>query len=439
MLSIVKPLTCQKNYCLKTVLLIGAGKSATVLINYLLKETELYKWKFIIADANKEQVLAKTNNSRFAEVLQLDITNDKQREKIIQRAHVVISMMPPSLHFLIAKDCVELRKHLLTASYMDDQMKSLKDEIHHRKLLFLCEMGLDPGIDHMSAMKIIHELKAAGAKINSFKSHCGGLVAPDSDNNPWHYKISWNPRNVVMAGSAGAEFRLNGEKHHLDYERLFDNAETVTVDGLDPLAFYPNRDSLSYIPVYKLPEAANFIRTTLRYPAFFIGWNAIVNAGLTNDSTAIDVAGLSFAKWSEPVLPFVNENNQPLLAFLGFFDEEPVPAYAKTSADILQFLLETKLAMAAGDKDMVVMLHEFEYELKGQQKFLQSSLVVKGEDNLQTAMAKTVGLPLGIAASLLLNDELKIRGLYIPIVPDIYEPVLKELEAQGIQFVEKRS
>lgn len=322
---------------------------------------------------------------------------------------------------------------------MDDQMKSLKDEIHHRKLLFLCEMGLDPGIDHMSAMKIIHELKAAGAKINSFKSHCGGLVAPDSDNNPWHYKISWNPRNVVMAGSAGAEFRLNGEKHHLDYERLFDNAETVTVDGLDPLAFYPNRDSLSYIPVYKLPEAANFIRTTLRYPAFFIGWNAIVNAGLTNDSTAIDVAGLSFAKWSEPVLPFVNENNQPLLAFLGFFDEEPVPAYAKTSADILQFLLETKLAMAAGDKDMVVMLHEFEYELKGQQKFLQSSLVVKGEDNLQTAMAKTVGLPLGIAASLLLNDELKIRGLYIPIVPDIYEPVLKELEAQGIQFVEKRS
>ena len=439
MLSIVKPLTCQKNYCLKTVLLIGAGKSATVLINYLLKETELYKWKFIIADANKEQVLAKTNNSRFAEVLQLDITNDKQREKIIQRAHVVISMMPPSLHFLIAKDCVELRKHLLTASYMDDQMKSLKDEIHHRKLLFLCEMGLDPGIDHMSAMKIIHELKAAGAKINSFKSHCGGLVAPDSDNNPWHYKISWNPRNVVMAGSAGAEFRLNGEKQHLDYERLFDNAETVTVDGLDPLAFYPNRDSLSYIPVYKLPEAANFIRTTLRYPAFFIGWNAIVNAGLTNDSTAIDVAGLSFAKWSEPVLPFVNENNQPLLAFLGFFDEEPVPAYAKTSADILQFLLETKLAMAAGDKDMVVMLHEFEYELKGQQKFLQSSLVVKGEDNLQTAMAKTVGLPLGIAASLLLNDELKIRGLYIPIVPDIYEPVLKELEAQGIQFVEKRS
>ncbi len=424
---------------MKTVLLIGAGKSATVLINYLLKEAELNKWKFIIADANKEQVLAKTNNSRFAEVLQLDITNDKQREKIIQRAHVVISMMPAALHFLIAKDCVELRKHLLTASYLDDDMKSLKDEIHHRKLLFLCEMGLDPGIDHMSAMKIIHELKAAGANINSFKSHCGGLIAPDSDNNPWHYKISWNPRNVVLAGSAGADFKLNGEKHHLDYERLFDNAETVTVDGLDPLAFYPNRDSLSYIPIYKLPEAANFIRTTLRYPAFFIGWNAIVNAGLTNDTETFDVGGLSFAQWSEPVQPFINENNQPLLAYLGLFEETLVPATAKTSADILQFLLETKLAMAPTDKDMIVMLHEFEYELNGQQRSLQSSLVVKGEDNLQTAMAKTVGLPLGIAAKLLLNDELKIRGLFIPIVPQIYEPVLKELEAQGVEFVEKRS
>ncbi len=424
---------------MKTVLLIGAGKSATVLINYLLKEAEINKWKFIIADANKEQVLAKTNNSRFAEVLQLDITNDKQREKIIQKAHVVISMMPPALHFLVAKDCVELRKHLLTASYLDEQMKSLKDEIHQRKLLFLCEMGLDPGIDHMSAMKIIHSIKAENGIIRSFKSHCGGLVAPESDNNPWHYKISWNPRNVVLAGSAGAEFKLNSHKHHLDYERLFDNAETVKVDGLDPLAFYPNRDSLSYIPIYKIPEANTFIRTTLRYPAFFIGWNAIVNAGLTNDIEKIDVTGLTFSQWSAPVLTFVNESNQPLLAYLGLFDDTPVPATATTSADILQYLLETKLAMLPSDKDMIVMLHEFEYELDGKQKYLQSSLVVNGEDNLQTAMAKTVGLPLGIAAKLILNDELKLRGLYIPTVPQIYEPVLKELETLGIKFAEKLS
>ncbi len=383
--------------------------------------------------------MAKTNNSRFAEVFQLDVTNDQQREKLIQRAHVVISMMPPALHFLIAKDCVELRKHLLTASYLDEQMKSLKDEIHQRKLFFLCEMGLDPGIDHMSAMKIIHKIKADGGSISSFKSHCGGLIAPESDNNPWHYKISWNPRNVVLAGSAGAEFKLNGEKHHLDYERLFDNAETVKVDGLDPLAFYPNRDSLSYTSIYKIPEAETFVRTTLRYPAFFIGWNAIVNAGLTNDTQKIDAAGLTFAQWSAPVKDFVNESNQPLLAFLGLFDELPVPATATTSADILQYLVETKLAMAPADKDMIVMLHEFQYELNGAKKSLQSSLVVKGEDNLLTAMAKTVGLPLGIAAKLILNDELKLRGLHIPIVPQIYEPVLMHLEEEGIRFVETES
>ncbi|MBC7866965.1 MAG: saccharopine dehydrogenase NADP-binding domain-containing protein, partial [Gloeobacteraceae cyanobacterium ES-bin-316] len=370
---------------MKTILLIGAGKSATVLINYLLKEAEINKWKFIIADADREQALAKTNNSRFAEVLHLDITNEKQREKIIQRAHVVISMMPPALHFLVAKDCVEYRKHLLTASYLDEDMKSLKDEIHQRKLFFLCEMGLDPGIDHMSAMKIIEEIKEKEGNIRSFKSHCGGLVAPESDDNPWHYKISWNPRNIVLAGSTGAEYKLNDEVKKVSYEHLFDNANTVDIDGLGKLAYYPNRDSLSYLPVYKLPQVASFVRTTLRYPAFFLGWNAIVKAGLSNDITEIDTTGLTFKKWSAPVLEYVNENNESLLSYLGLFEDVPVPEAATTSANILQHLLETKLGMKPGDKDMIVMLHEFEYEFNGKQKFLQSSLIVKGEDNLQTA------------------------------------------------------
>lgn len=437
--SVLNQLTCQKIYCLKTILLIGAGKSATVLIHYLLKETAQNNWKFIIADADKEQVLAKINHSKWAEVVQLDITNEKQRENIIQRAHVVISMMPPALHFLVAKDCVEYRKHLLTASYLDEKMKSLREEISHRKLFFLCEMGLDPGIDHMSAMKIIDSIKEQGGQITSFKSHCGGLVAPESDDNPWHYKISWNPRNILMAGSAGAEYKLNGELKKVVYEQLFDNSNSVTVDGLNELAFYPNRDSLSYIPLYKIPEANTFIRTTLRYPSFFWGWNAVVHAGLTNDTHPVEPAGLTFAQWSSSILPFVNEKNKPLLTYLGLFEKTLVPATAKTSADILQYLLETKLAMLPTDKDLIVMLHEFEYELNGQQKYLQSSLVVKGEDSLQTAMAKTVGLPLGIAAKLILNGDLKLTGLYIPTIKQIYEPVLKELETQGIQFVEKLS
>jgi saccharopine dehydrogenase-like NADP-dependent oxidoreductase len=437
--SILIHLTCRKFYRLKTILLIGAGKSATVLIKYLLKESELNNWKFVIADADKKQVLVKTGNSKFAEAVQLDVTDEKQREKLIQRAHVVISMMPPALHFLIARDCVEFRKHLLTASYLDEKMKSLKDEIHHRKLFFLCEMGLDPGIDHMSAMKIIDAVKDRGGVITSFKSHCGGLVAPESDDNPWHYKISWNPRNVVLAGNAGAEYKLNGDIKKTPYAQLFDKTSRVKVPGLDELAFYPNRDSLSYIPVYKLQEASTFMRTTLRHPAFFPGWDALVKAGLTDDQTKLDTTGLRFVKWSVNIIPFLDEDNRNMLSYLGIFDEDPVPASAQTSADILQFLLETKLAMGSHDKDMIVMLHEFEYELKGQKKYLQSSLIVTGEDNRHTAMAKTVGLPLGIAARLILIGDLKLTGLYIPTIKPIYEPVLKELEKLGVSFVEKMS
>ena len=223
---------------MKTIVLIGAGKSATVLIDYLISESEKNKWKFIIADSDKAQILLKTANSPFAEAVQVDITNESERAKLIQRAHVVISMMPPSLHFLVAKDCVEYRKHLLTASYLDDKIKSLQDEISNRKLLFICEMGLDPGIDHMSAMQIINNLKNKGANITSFKSHCGGLVAPQSDNNPWHYKISWNPRNVVIAGKSGAVYKEDNEIKSIKYIDLFNTTNTFTRYGLKDLAFY---------------------------------------------------------------------------------------------------------------------------------------------------------------------------------------------------------
>ena len=421
---------------MKTILLLGAGKSATVLIDYLLKESETNKWKFIIADVNKEQILFKINDSRFAEAVEIDITNNRQREKIIQRAHVVISMMPPALHFLVAKDCVEYRKHLLTASYLDNNIKSLSDEITQRKLLFLCEIGLDPGIDHISAMKIIDGIKARGGTITSFKSHCGGLVAPESDDNPWHYKISWNPRNVVMAGKAGAEYKLNNNIEHKGYDELFKNCSQINIEGLGKLAVYPNRDSLSYITIYKLDKVETFIRTTLRYPSFCEGWDAIVQAGLTNEVDEINTKGLAFVKWSSPIIPFISNSNKLMLEFIGLFDEVQVPAAAKTSADVLQYLLETKLFMQPSDKDMIVMLHEIEYTLEGKTTKIESSLIVKGEDSLRTAMAKTVGLPLGIAAKLILNRDLRLTGLHIPTIKEIYEPLLRELKLNGITFTE---
>jgi saccharopine dehydrogenase (NADP+, L-glutamate forming) len=421
---------------LKTIVLLGAGKSATVLIRYLVKEAAENKWKLIVGDADKEQVLAKTGHSAFAEAVQLDITNDGEREQLIRRGHVVISMMPPTLHFLVAKDCVEYRKHLLTASYLDDNIRSLRDEIAQRKLLFICEAGLDPGIDHMSAMKIMDDIKAAGGTITSFKSHCGGLVAPESDNNPWHYKISWNPRNVVLAGKAGAEYKVDNTIRHTGYNELFEACASVNIDGAGPLAFYPNRDSLTYIPLYKLDTISTFVRTTLRHPAFCVGWDAIVKADLANAELAINTVGLSFAQWSAAIIPLVNKRNRRMLEYLGLFDNTTVPATASTSADVLQYLVETRLAMQPGDKDMIVMLHEIEYELAGKKIKTQSSLIVKGEDSLHTAMAKTVGLPLGIAAKLILNGALQLTGLHIPTIKAIYGPLLKELEVNGIRFNE---
>ena len=424
---------------MKTIVVFGAGKSATVLIDYLIKETEKLNWKCIIADANKEQVLLKTQNAPSSVAVEIDINHSTDRAALIQSADVVISLMPPTLHILIAKDCLKFNKHLLTASYIDPAIKALEQDINDKGLLFICEMGLDPGIDHMRAMKMIDEIKSRGGKIESFKSHCGGLIAPESDDNPWHYKISWNPRNVVMAGQAGAEFKVDNTVQQWKYEQLFENCSEVKLEGLPDLAYYPNRDSLSYIPLYHLTGVHTFIRTTLRYPAFCKGWNAVVKAGLADDKTILDTRQMSFKQWSLPIEPFVNDENREMLTFLGFFDETPVPPSARNGADILQFLLENKLVMKSKDKDMIVMLHEIEYTLDQKNHRIQSSLIVKGEDNLRTAMAKTVGLPLGIAAVLILKNEIQLKGLHIPTVKEIYIPVLAALETAGVRFNEKEN
>jgi saccharopine dehydrogenase-like NADP-dependent oxidoreductase len=442
---------------LQTLLLFGAGKSATVLIDYLLQEAAINNWKIIIADADKNQVLAKTNNSPLAEAVQIDITKDEQRAALVQKADIVISMMPPALHFLVAKDCVEYGKNLLTASYVDEQIKSLQSEIENKKLLFLCEMGLDPGIDHMSAMKMIDGIKADGGKITSFKSHCGGIVAPESDNNPWHYKISWNPKNIILAGSSGAVYKEENKIITKEYHQVFEECDTVCFKGLDQLAFYPNRDSLGYSPTYKLEDASTFIRTTLRYPAFCRGWDYIVNLGLTDTEDHDNIMDCeTYADWLERKLYLVEDREMDLkeyvdlyvdenyaeelmnqFNFLGLATNNKLPKTAQCSADILQFLAETKLAMQPADKDMILMLHEIEYEKQNTKHKVQSSLKVIGADNLRTAMAKTVGLPLGIAAKLILNGTIKLTGLKIPTAKEIYEPVLKELEEHNIKFTEQ--
>lgn len=426
----------------KHILLFGAGKSATCLIQFLDKTVTSRDWQLVVAENNLELAQSKLSGSPQTKAIQVSVEDREQRDDLIRQADIVISLLPPALHFLVATSCVEWRKYLLTASYLDDKLRALEPAIRDNGLLFLCEMGLDPGIDHMSAMQLIHRIREQGGQIHSFLSHTGGLVSPVSDDNPWHYKISWNPRNVVLAGSAGAKYLENGQTVTRTYEELFRQINKVEIKGLAPLAWYPNRDSLSYIPVYGLDGIDTFIRTTLRYPDYIRAWKSIVEAHLTDDKAPLSRDKTTIAQWSSPIRPLIDAPIRPQLEYLGLFSEEPIPSSAQTSADVLQHLLETRLAMRPGDRDMIVMLHEIAYTTAaspGVTRKITSSLVVHGEDHLRTAMAKTVGLPLGIAAVSILEGKIKLTGLHIPISPGIYTPVMKELALQGIRFMEEEN
>ena len=494
--------------------MFGAGKSSTALIHYFLTHAKTENWQLTIADANLSTILEKSGDSPYANPVSLDILQHEKRRHLIQEHDIVISLLPPALHFLVAKDCLEFKKNLLTASYVDEQLRNLKNDIEAAGLLFLCEMGLDPGIDHMSAKRLIDDIHENGGNVVSFLSHCGGLVAAETDDNPWHYKISWNPRNVVMAGKAGAIFKQKGEIIELDYPRLFDTKRYISVPGHDVLCWYPNRDSLSYISKYGLLNTATFIRTTLRHPDFIYGWKNAVELKLTDDTLAYETDGKTlmqfykehmeangFSEWLEqklyeqfdstktllteltnlvkleeeaaekglqPVEEFmmVNDNGDlqkidieqlkvsaasalaermhdanltlKQLFFLGMDDNETLINRGRCSpADVLQFALEKKLMLQPDDKDLVVMFHEIEHQQNGSLYKTNSTLLLEGEDSIRTAMAKTVGLPLAIAAKLILNGQLSCKGLQIPVTKDIYEPVLKELEKEGIIFKEE--
>lgn len=431
----------------QTILIIGAGKSATVLIQYLQQKAVENDWFILLADGDEAVAKYKWNNAPNGTALGIDIENELDRQNLVQKADIVVSMMPAQLHFLVAKDCLTFRKPLFTASYVDDNMRSIAEEIESKQLLFLCEMGLDPGIDHMSAMAIIDKIHEKGGKITSFKSHCGGLVAPESDDNPWHYKISWNPKNIILAGKAGAIYLEDGATVTKNYTRIFDQTPMVNLSGIGHLAYYPNRNSLSYIDTYHLHGVQDFVRTTLRYPAFCTGWNAIVQLHLTDEKVINLAPNTTVQNWFEThiqqngleqiLIKFTQDpviKNQ--LEFIGLYDSTIIPTQFNTNASILQWLLEIKWKLKTTDKDLVVMLHEIEYSIGTRQFKLDSSMVLTGEDAINTAMATTVGLPLAMGVCAYLKGEIQMTGLHIPIDPRIYQPILKSLAEEGIVFEE---
>lgn len=437
------------------ILVFGAGKSSSYLIKYLLDCSLKQFWQVTVADSNLNAALAKIGDHSFGRAVQLDIHEDLLRKRQIGQADLVISLLPPSLHFIVAKDCIELRKNLITASYLSEEIKSLHIDARNAGLLFMNEIGLDPGIDHMSAMKIIDEIERLGADISSFKSYCGGLVAPESDNNPWHYKISWNARNILNAGKSGAHFMDNGIEKKFDYSDLFNQYELIKVPGLGNLAAYANRDSLNYRNYYGLEQVKTMLRATFRYEEFCLGWNTIIQLGLTTEDMKFTDAGLTYYDWFMYATKAVEGNNPSdkirnitpkekdlvinLIDWLGLFNNDKINlAGEMSSADILLQRMEEKWKIEDYDKDMVVMRHEFDYARKNIETHLSSTLIVKGEDKTYTAMAKTVGLPMAIFAKLLLTGKIKnLVGVQIPIMKEVYKPVLKELATFGIEFSEE--
>lgn len=439
-----------------SILIVGAGKSSTYLIDSLLKNTlkRVNKWNVVIADNDETNLKSKTHNYPGAQIVVLDINNTAQRQRLVKNADMVVSLMPPHLHILLALDCLQFKKNLITSSYASEEMRALHQKAKDAGLMFMCEMGLDPGIDHMTASSIFDSIRRVVSEIVSFKSYCGGLIAPESDTNPWHYKFSWNPKNIINAGKDGAHYLQAGQKIHLPYEQLFAHNQTIDCKGVGPLAYYANRDSLSYIDLYNLPECNDFMRATLRHPDFCKGWDALIKMGLTDTINEFDTTHLSYNVWIAQTIGYKDssislkeyiwqkiglqdETIKEMIEWLGIFSEEIINKGKMSSGDILLDILNEKWQMEEDDKDMVVMQHEIEYLNKGLTHKVISSMVVKGENSNYSAMAKTVGMPMAILTELIMNNVVKApSGVLIPTMPEIYRPILNRLEKYGIEFTD---
>ncbi|NVK10003.1 MAG: saccharopine dehydrogenase NADP-binding domain-containing protein [Tenacibaculum sp.] len=442
---------------MRNILIIGAGRSSSSLIKYLLDKSSQENLHITIGDVSLESAQSKVNNHSNATAIQLDVFNAEERSNAIQKADIVISMLPARFHIEVAKDCITYGKHMVTASYISDEMKALDEEAKAKGLVFMNEIGLDPGIDHMSAMQVIDRIKEQGGKMLLFESFCGGLVAPESDTNLWNYKFTWNPRNVVLAGQGGASmFIQEGTYKYIPYQKLFRRTEFLTINGSGKFEAYANRDSLKYRSIYGLEDIKTMYRGTIRKVGFSRAWNVFVQLGMTDDTYTIeDSENMSYRDFTNLFLAYspsdsvelkfrsylkIDQDDLMWDKFLEldiFNPNKKVGLKNATPAEILQKILMDSWTLETKDKDMIVMHHIFGYQYKEDKFQIESSMVIKGDDQTYTAMAKTVGLPVAMATVRILNGDITTPGVQLPINKEVYEPILKELEDYGINFVEK--
>lgn len=442
---------------MRTILIIGAGKSTAYLVKYLLDKSVAEQLHITLADKNIDFATKLIDHHPNGNAIAFDIFDEQQRTKEITKADIVVSMLPARFHIEVAKDCLTLNKNMVTASYVSKEMQALHKAVEAKGLLFLNEMGVDPGIDHMSAMQVIDRIKANGGEMILFESFTGGLVAPESDDNLWNYKFTWNPRNVVTAGQGGAaKFLQEGKFKYIPYHRLFRRTEFLEVDGYGRFEAYANRDSLKYQSLYGLDAIQTLYRGTIRRVGFGKAWQIFIMLGMTDDSYTIeDSEHMSYRDFVNSFLPYSHTDSVELklrhqlkidqddiiwekLEELDMFNpNKKVELQNATPAQILQKILMDSWTLQQDDKDMIVMYHKFGYELNGKKHQIDATMVCKGENQTYTAMAKTVGLPVAIATLKVLNKEIQEKGVKIPINKNIYEPILSELIKFDIIFKEK--
>ena len=442
---------------MRKILIIGSGKSTAYLLKYLLDKSVSENLFISVGDINIENAKKLIGNHKNAEAITLDVFDETSRNEAIKKADIVISMLPARFHIEVAKDCIVNKKHMVTASYVSPEMQALDKDAKANGLILMNEIGVDPGIDHMSAMQVLDRIRDNGGNIILFESFTGGLVAPESDNNLWNYKFTWNPRNVVTAGQGGAaKFLQEGTYKYIPYNRLFRRTEFLDIDNFGRFEVYANRDSLKYQSVYGLDNVKSLYRGTMRRVGFSRAWNIFVTLGMTDDSYTIDDSeNMSYRDFVNAFLPYSPSDSVELklrhalkidqddivwdkLIELDIFNSNKrVELKKATPAQILQKILMDSWTLAQTDKDMLVMYHKFGYEKDGKKYQIDANMVTLGEDQTYTAMAKTVGLPVAIATLAILNGKIKTPGVQIPITKEVYQPILNELESFGIIFNEK--
>ncbi len=437
------------------ILVLGAGRSSSSLISYLLAQAKTNHWQIVVGDVSEHAAQDRVANAGNGKAIRFDIADGESSKAAIASADVVVSLIPAHLHPLVAKICLAEKKHLLTASYVSDEMKSFHNEAQSKGLLFLNESGLDPGIDHMSAMQVIDKIKANGGQLTSFESFTGGLIAPETEpENPWRYKFTWNPRNVVMAGQGTAKFLQNGAYKFIPYQQLFQRITPVTVPGCGEYEGYANRDSLKYLETYGLHGIRTMLRGTLRNKGYCPAWNILVQLGCCDDTFQLEgVEKMNHQDFINAFLDFHSSHSveeklcsafnlhpqgeeMKRFRWSGLFSEEKIGLSTGTPAQVMEHILNKKWKLKAGDRDFIVMWHRFRFELDGKVKEIQAHLTATGDSEINTAMAKTVGLPLAISTRLLMQGKIKSRGVVIPVMKEMYDPVLRELGELGIRLSE---